>query len=168
MSLSADDAQHPEHGRKSQDPLPLIPTKGWASVSPRRLPPTSPTVTVRAFARAATAWAATGASAWPPNARLPTRFHAPSQGALDPNADRLFAGAPRPRAACQLLQWSASRAHQRPVRPPTCPWQATRRQTAPPLSERRQPGFLRPGVGRPFGRSTPTTTTARPGGFTLT
>lgn len=49
MSLCADDARHPEHGRKSQDPLPPIPTKGWASVSPRRLPPTSPTAYARSF-----------------------------------------------------------------------------------------------------------------------
>jgi hypothetical protein len=55
----------------------------------------------------------------PPRAQLPTCVHAPTRGALDPSAYRLFAGAPGPHAACQLLQWSVPRAHQRAVRSPT-------------------------------------------------
>lgn len=48
-------------------------------------------------------------------------FTPPPRGALDPKAYRLFAGAIRPHAACQLLQWSVPRAHQRAVRPPVWP-----------------------------------------------
>jgi hypothetical protein len=120
VSLPAARARHPEPARESQDLLPRFPTKGGGSASPRRLPPASPTVVARARARTATAWAATGTLTWPSRVQLPTCFHAPTRGALDPSAYRLFAGAPRPHAACQLLQRSVPRAHQRPVRPLTC------------------------------------------------
>jgi hypothetical protein len=45
-------------------------------------------------------------------------FTPPPRGTLDPRASRLFAGAPGPHAACQLLQWSVPRAHQRAARSP--------------------------------------------------
>jgi hypothetical protein len=97
-------ARHPELTRRSQNPLPRTPTKGYGCSSPRRLPPASPTADARARARTTTAWAATGTLASPPVVQLPTCVHAPTRGALDPSAYRLFAGAPGPHAACQLLQ----------------------------------------------------------------
>jgi hypothetical protein len=109
-------ARHPEHFHESQDLIPRTPTKRCGFASPRRLPPASPTVVAQACARTTTAWAATGTPASPPRAQLPTCVHAPTRGALDPSACRLFAGAPRPHAACQLLQWSVPRAHQRAAR----------------------------------------------------
>jgi hypothetical protein len=120
VSLPAVCARHPEPICESQSPLPRTLPKGCGSTSSRRLPPTSPTVVDQARARPATAWAATGALALPPRAQLPTCVHAPTRGALDPSAYRLFAGAPRPHAACQLLQRSVPRAHQRAVRSLTC------------------------------------------------
>jgi len=61
--------------------------------------------------RPPTAWAATGSLGSSPKAQLPTCFHVPTRGALDPATGRLFAGAGGPHAACQLLQRSVPRAH---------------------------------------------------------
>jgi hypothetical protein len=162
-------SRHPEPSRESQDPLPRTPTKGCGSPSPRRLPPASPTVDARARARTATAWAATGAPALPPKAQLPTCFHAPTRGALDPRAYRLFAGAPRPHAACQLLQWSVPRARQRAVRSP-----ALAVASHVPPGDGAPCGASSAGLSQVRGHlalrtaSTPTTTTARRSGFTPT
>jgi hypothetical protein len=104
-----------------------------------------------------------------PTVQLPTCVHAPTQGALDPTAYRLFTGAERPHAACQLLQCIVPRARHRPVRPPVEQWRTTFHQMAAFLSVRRQPGFLRSGVtwlASP--RRPPPHATARAGGFTPT
>jgi len=166
VSLLADRARHPEPHRESQSSFPRTPTKGHGCSSSRRLPPASPTASTRARARAPATWAATGTLAWPPAVQLPTCVHAPTRGALGRVADRLFAGAPRPHAACQLLQWIFTRAHQRPSDLRRSPWQATSRQMTPPLAGRHPPGFLRSGIGQCLHRPTPATTTARRNGFT--
>lgn len=75
--------------------------------------------------RSRTARAATGALGSSPKVQLPTRFHVPTRGTLDPTAYWLFARAAGPRAACQLLQRSVPRAHHRAVRSPMKPWRTT-------------------------------------------
>lgn len=90
--------------------------------------------------QAATAWTATGFLDSSPRTQLPTCFHAPTLGALDPAAYRLFTGAEEPHAACQLLQRSIPRARQRTVRTPAKPWRTTISPNSndpfePPLTE---------------------------------
>jgi len=119
--------------------------------------------------RPPTAWAATGALGSSPRTQLPTCVHAPTLGTLDPTACRLFAGAEGPHAACQLLQRSVPRARHRTARTPVKPWQAT-------FSPNDDASFEPPPTELPQVRghlacltaSTPTTATARRGGFTPT
>jgi hypothetical protein len=116
-----------------------------------------------------TTWAATGAPTSPPKAQLPTCFHAPTQGALGPSAQRLFAAAPRPHAARQLLQQSVPRARPRAASSPR--WTvASHAPGGRPDPLRDEPAELSQVRGHlAFGTaSTPTTTTARLGGFTPT
>jgi hypothetical protein len=98
------------------------------STNPRYLPPTSPTLLARAFARAPS-WAATSTLTSPSKAWLPTCFHAPSQEALDPPAVRYSLRPSEPHTARQYLQQSAPRALQRPPRLPM-----GRRRTVTPSS----------------------------------
>jgi hypothetical protein len=119
--------------------------------------------------RPATAWAATGVPGSSPKTQLPTCVHDPTLGTLDPTACRLFAGAEGPHAACQLLQRSVPRARHRTARTPVKPWQAT-------FSPNDDVPFEPPPTELPQARghlvcstaSTPTTATARRGGFTPT
>lgn len=119
--------------------------------------------------RPATAWAATGVPGSSPRTQLPTCVHAPTLETLDPTAYRLFAGAEGPHAACQLLQRSVPRARHRTARTPVKPWQAT-------FSPNNDVPFEPPPTELPQVRghlvcstaSTPTTATARRGGFTPT
>jgi hypothetical protein len=91
--------RHPGIDREGQNLLLALPHQGTGSAAPRRLPPPGPTATCRAHARSMAAWAATGAPVLPLGAQRPTCVHAPTQGALDPKAGRLFAGACGPPAA---------------------------------------------------------------------
>lgn len=119
--------------------------------------------------RPATAWAATGTPGSSPGIQLPTCVHDPTLGTLDPPAYRLLTGADGPHASCQLLQRSIPRARHRTVRTSMKPWQAT----FPPNSD---VPFEPPPTELPQVRghlacsaaSTPTTATARHGGFTPT
>lgn len=119
--------------------------------------------------RPPTAWAATGTPSSSPRAQLPTCVHAPTLETLDPPAYRLFTGADRPHAACQLLQRSVPRARHRTARTPVRPWQATFSPNddvpfEPPPTELPQVrGHLACSTA-----STPTTATARRNGFTPT
>lgn len=109
--------QHPGAASKAKTRFPTL-NHERRFTSPEHLPPTSPTSATRARARAPSE----GRHQYPglaAKARLPTWFHAPSQGALDPVAIGSSPTPFEPHAARQLLQQSAPRALQRPPRFPT-------------------------------------------------
>jgi len=137
--------RHPEATCGRQDRLSPELTKSPASptqsVFHRQVPPSLP-----GFRRARTARAATRTPGSPPGTELPTCFHAPSHGALDPTACWLLARAEGPHAACRLLQRRIPRARQRLSDLRQRLWQATAHRMTAPLSGRRQPSFLRSGV----------------------
>lgn len=97
---------------------------------PRRLPPTSPTVSL-GFRRV---WPREPPPVCPASASHPASYalSRPTHGPLDFRAPRLFAGSLEPHAPCQLLQWSVPRARQRTV-------QTSMSCGEPPLTERRPP-----------------------------
>lgn len=100
-------------------------------------------------------------------AQLPTRFHAPYQGALDPLACRLFTRASRPRAARQLLQQSVPGTRPQTARlPPSNA--ASYADDEPPIVAEGRAGLSQVRGRLAFTASTPTRTTARLGGFTPT
>jgi len=160
---------HPSLDPKGQDPRTLRApprTRFCGSETPsanesqRPLPGSRPSLA---------AWAATGAPTWPSKAQLPACFHAPTQGALDPSARRLFAAASKPHVARQLLQQSVPRARPRTAR--FSSWTAASRVPAErPDPLRGEPAELSQVRGRlALGTaSTPTRATARLDGFTPT
>jgi hypothetical protein len=160
-------AQHPERACECQDPLPHAPPRARLHE-----PEASSTNRFHRLVRLSpnySAWTATGTADSSPTARLPTCVHAPTQGALDPAAYRLFTGAEGPHAACQLLQCTVPRARHRPVRPLMGMQRTAFHQMTASLSSRRQPSFLRSGVtwlASP--RRPPSRATARHDGFTPT
>jgi hypothetical protein len=167
MSHPADSLGIPSSSASARIRFPTL-HQERGSTNPRRLPPTGSTVSPGSR-RPITAWTATGTGGSSPTTQLPTCVHAPTQGALDPTAYRLFTGAERPHAACQLLQRTVARARHRPVRPPVEKQRTTFHQMATSLSVRHQPSFLRSGVtwlASP--RRPPPHATARCGGFTPT
>jgi hypothetical protein len=108
--------RHPGAASRAKTRSPT-PNHERRSTSPEHLPPTSPTSATPAFAGAPSEgrhqYPGLAAKAW-----LPTCFHAPFQGALDPV---VVGSSPRPfgpHDARQLLQRSAPRAPQRPPRFP--------------------------------------------------
>lgn len=118
------------------------------STNPRCFQPTSPTCSPGFHS--GLPWAATSLLASPPSSWLPTRFHAPSQEALDPPAVRYSLGPFGPRDARQYLQQSAPRALPRPPRfsmSPTANRLLTKRRL--PFGSHR-PSLLRLGVAGPF------------------
>jgi len=99
-------------------PEPTFPGahQGSGFVDPGRLPPRGPA----ALALLSLCSNRTGCHSTfhsPLRAELPACDHAPSRGALDPTAFRLFASAEGPHAAFWLLQRKVPRARHRPVRP---------------------------------------------------
>lgn len=161
---------HPSFHPEGQDQPRPVHHQGHGAISPERLPPTSPTACSRALARSPAAWAATGTPASPPRTQLPTCFHAPTQGALDPRAKRLFAV-----DALATCRPSASAMECPSTTPPPCLTPSVHRG-----EPRHQLGDHTPCGAQPAGRSqvrghlasstasTPTSATARRGGFTPT
>jgi hypothetical protein len=136
--------RHPELVCECQDLLPRAPPRA------RFHKPEAPS-TARSHRRARLSPASNrmGRHWYPdssPRTQRPACVHAPTRGALDPTACRLFAGAEGPHAACQFLQCSVPRARHRTVRTPAEVWRATSYRMTTALSVRRQPSFLRPGV----------------------
>jgi hypothetical protein len=162
--------RHPGLNPRGQNrPLPVL-YQWHGAVDPRRLPPTSPTAHTQALAQALAAWAATGTLAWPPKTQLPTCVHAPHPRSARPTTQTAIRRRPVGHMPPVSFYNGVSPDHAIALPDPRC---RPRRTTLPP-------GDSAPCGAPPTGRSqarghlasstasTPTSATARRGGFTPT